>query len=116
MQVSSGIIIVELVSDIVFPLGSLLGSNYGPPIGLQFILCISPRSKVIYPDFVGSPSRDIIVVNPVEHVLNFVPLPSVTRHTLYQRLGHNRLWCDTKGNSKVDFWITFIKVENTQLK
>ena len=101
VQVSSGVSMVESISDLVWLLGSILGSNHGTPTGLQLIFYILPSSKVTYPDFVVSSPREIIVVPPVEYSLNFVPLIFGTFPTLSQRLGHNKIWCDTKGHIKV---------------
>ena len=59
------VVVLSLGSDIVWTLGSLIGSNHVPPVGLHLIMDIPPGSKVRYPDFVGSPLRVTLVVPPV---------------------------------------------------
>ena len=64
-----------LGSELDWLLGYLLDSDTWPPVGFQLIVDIPPRSKVRYPDLVGSPVQSTLTVTTSGYFSKCPPPP-----------------------------------------
>ena len=108
-----------LVSKVGFLLGDLLYYETWPPVRIQLIVDIPPRSKLRYPDFVGSPLQAILAVptsgscpkvSPPPSGMCLTPTlrekisvtPSGAWPTNPRRHGHSWHYCKAKGDKKLE--------------